>query len=148
MTTKTINQIIERLSECRPLSPERFAELLAVGMTPGAHNPYWMFFSFKLSDGAFVGGELRISAGGDRALMSLKPRDPPGLTASDVDKSTLGKRLGIVPNPHIPPEGADTESFAHEGVEIGLQWTHASRRLRSVVLKWEPRASPVPPPAT
>lgn len=76
--------------------------------------------------------------------MSLKPRDPPGLTGFDVDKTALGSRQGFAPNPSIPPEGADTEYFVRDGVEIGLQWTHTSRRLRSVVLKWEPRISAEP----
>ena len=76
--------------------------------------------------------------------MSLKPRDPPGLTGFDVDKTALGSRQGFAPNPSIPPEGADTEYFVRDGVEIGLQRTHTSRRLRSVVLKWEPRISAEP----
>ncbi len=144
MTTKTINQIIERLVACHPLSAVRFSELLSVELTAGAHNPYWMLYSFEMGDGAFVGGELRLSVDKDRALMILRPRDPPGMTTSDVDKTALGSRLGIAPNPNIPPEGADTEYFARDGVEIGLQWLHTSRRLRSVVLKWEPRISAEP----
>ena len=142
MTTKTINQMIERLRACHPLSPDRFSELLGADLKPRARNPYWKFFSFEFGNGAFVSGELRLSEGEDRALMNLKPRDPPGLTGADVDKTALGSRLGIAPNPHIPPEGADTEYFAREGVEVGLQWTHTSRRLRTVVLKWEPKPGP------
>jgi hypothetical protein len=134
-------QSIERLTQCHPLTAGRFAEVLGVPLNPGAANAYWVFFTFEFEKGDFAGGELRLSVTGERALLNLKPRNPPGLKLSDLDQSELGPRRGFKPNPDIPPEGADTEFFEKGGVEIGLQWTHTSRQLRSVVLKWEPQAA-------
>jgi len=59
---------------------------------------------------------------------------------SDIDRQALGPRLGMRPDPHIPPEGIETEYFQKGGVQVATQWTHTSRRLRSLVLKWEPAA--------
>ncbi|HQV26642.1 MAG TPA: hypothetical protein PLG23_01330 [Thermoflexales bacterium] len=136
--TTPINLTIEQLRKCHPLNAGRFAEILGAPLVPGAANAHWLFFTFELEQGDFAGGELRLSVTGERALLNLKPRNPPGLKSSDIDLLDLGQRRGFKPNPDIPPEGADTEYFNKGGVEIGLQWTHTSRQLRSVVLKWEP----------
>jgi hypothetical protein len=47
----------------------------------------------------------------------------------------------LVPNPRIPPEGADSEVYEKNGVQVSAQWTHTSRRLRSLVLEWAPARS-------
>lgn len=148
MSTMRIDQIISRLTEAGPLEANRFAELLGTTLRPGEDNPFWRFFRFDVADGPFGGGELRLSREGDRALLILEPRNPSSLGSADVDRTKLGTPAGMLPNPRIPPEGIDTEYFQRAGAQIAVQWTHTSRRLRSVVLKWEPHASPVPPLAT
>lgn len=142
MSTMSIDQIISRLTEAGPLEANRFAKLLGVTLKPGEDNPFWRFFTFSVADGPFGGGELRLSSEGDRALLILEPRDPPGLGLSDVDRTKLGTPAGMLPNPRIPPEGIDTEYFQKAGAQIAVQWTHTSRRLRSVLLKWEPKPGP------
>jgi hypothetical protein len=101
-------------------------------------NPFWKTYTFELADGPFAGGEMRINAAGNGALLILEPRDPPGLGEDDIYTAALGQSLGVRPNPHIPPEGVDTDYFQKDGVQVAAQWTHTSRRLRSLVLTWEP----------
>ena len=55
-----------------------------------------------------------------------------------MNRAALGARLGAEPNPQAPPEGIDTEYFQRDGVRVALEWTHTSRRLRSLVLEWAP----------
>jgi hypothetical protein len=79
---------------------------------------------------------VRVNTSGDGALVVLKPRDPVGLSAADVDRAALGARLGMRPNLRIPPEGVETEYFQKGEVEVATQWTRQSQRLRRLVLKW------------
>jgi hypothetical protein len=144
MSTETVNQMVDRLVQARPLAAERFAALLGAPLEPGEVNPYWKTYTFDLADGPFASGELRLNAAGDGALLILEPRDPPGLGQADVDRAALGPRLGMRPNPHIPPEGIETEFFQKGGVQVATQWTRNSRRLRSLVLKWEPHTTAEP----
>jgi hypothetical protein len=139
MSTISVDQIISRLTEAGPLEANRFAKLLGATLRPGEDNPFWRFFTFDLADGPFGGGELRLSSDGDRALLILEPRSPLGLGVADVDRTKLGAPAGMLPNPRIPPEGVDTEYFHQSGAHVAVQWTHVSRRVRSVVLKWEPK---------
>jgi hypothetical protein len=145
MSTNRVNQIVDRLVEPGPLTAERFATLLGVPLTAGEVNPSWETYTFKLAGGPFAGGELRLNTAADGALLILEPREPPGLGEADVDRATLGARLGARPNPHIPPEGVDTEHFQRGAAKVAVQWTHTSRRLRSLVLNWEPPAAARPP---
>lgn len=136
MSTKTVNQIVDHLAQAGPLEAARFAALLGAPLKPADENPYWKFYSFELSAGPFARGELRLNTAGTAALLSLVPRDPPGLTVADMDRADWGPRLSLEPNPRIPPEGADTEIFVKDGVQVSAQWWHTSRKLRSLVLEW------------
>ena len=141
MSTETVNQLVDRLVRAAPLTTDRFAALLDAPLKSGETNPFWSTFTFELAQRSFAGGELRLNAAGDGALLILKPRDPPGLGEGDLDSAALGQSLGVRPNPHIPPEGVDTNLFQKNGVQVAAQWTHTSRRLRSLVLTWEPPAT-------
>ncbi len=138
MSTETANQMVDRLVQAGSLAEERFAALLGAPLKPGETNPYWKTYTFELAEGPFARGELRLNTTGDGALLILEPRDPPGLDQGDVDRAALGLRLGMRPNPHIPPEGIATEYFQKDGVQVAMQWTRNSRRLRSLVLTWKP----------
>ena len=147
MNTMPVNQVVDHLTEAGPLTPERFSQKLGVALTPGEVNPYWKFYTFELPAGPFARGELRVNTDGDAALLSLEPRDPPGLTAANVDRAALGPRTGMRPNPRIPPEGIETEYFQHGQVEVATQWWRTSRKLRSLILTWAPPESAAAAPA-
>lgn len=136
MTTDSVNQLVERLTQPGALSTARFAALLGASLTPGEANPYWQTHTFTLAQGPFAGGELRTNTARTGALLILEPRDPPGLGREDVDRTALGPRLGIEPNPDLAPEGILTERFQQGQARVALQWTASSRRLRSLVLEW------------
>jgi hypothetical protein len=133
-----VNALIERLVQARALEAGPFGDLLGVDLKPTESNPYWTFYPFKLADGPFSGGELRLKATGDGALLILDPRDPPGLGEDDIDRQALGERLGMVPNPRIPPEGIESEYFEIGVVRVAIQWTRTSRKLAGVILEWTP----------
>ena len=141
MSTDTVDQLIKRLVQAGSLTAKRFAALLGVPLQPGETDSDWMTHTFTLPQGPFERGELWLNAAGNSALLILAPRDPPGLGRADVDRGALGTWLDRVPNPRIPPEGADTETFLKDGVQVATQWTVRSRRLLSLSLKWEPSAA-------
>jgi hypothetical protein len=145
MNSMPVNQVVDHLTEAGPLTPERFSQKLGVALASGEVNPYWNFFTFELPAGPFARGELRLNTDGNAALLSLVPRDPPGLTVANVDRAALGPRTGMRPNPSIPPEGIETEYFQRGNVEVATQWWRTSRKLRSLVLKWAPPASAAAP---
>jgi hypothetical protein len=142
--------MVDRLILAESLAPESFAALLGASLQSAEENPFWKRYTFELAEGPFAGGELRLNAAGNGALLILEPRDPPGLGQADVDRQALGPRLGMRPNPRIPPEGIETEYFQKGRVQVATQWTRTSRRLRSLVLKWEPAptAASQGPPGT
>lgn len=129
-------QLIVRLaSETRPQT-ERLAALLGATLRPYAENPDWMFYSFELRDGAFANGLLRLSRTEDAALLSLSPRDPPGLTEADLDSEDWGVRRDARPMPRVSPEGADQLIYLLGPVIVSALWAHTSRRLVSLTLEW------------
>ncbi len=136
MSTATVTQMVEQLVQTGPLTAEGFAARLAAPLTAGERNPFWHTYTFALAEGPFAEGEVRVNTSGDGALVVLKPRDPAGLSAADVDRAALGARLGMRPNLRIPPEGVETEYFQKGEVEVATQWTRQSQRLRRLVLKW------------
>lgn len=138
MNDAGVNALIERLVQVRALEAGPFGDLLGVDLKPAESNPYWTFYPFTLADGPFSGGELRLKATGDGALLILDPRDPPGLGEDDIDRQALGEGLGMVPNPRIPPEGIESEYFNIGGVRVAIQWTQTSRKLAGVIIEWEP----------
>jgi hypothetical protein len=129
--------MVNHLVRAEPLAPGTFEGLLGASLQVAEESPFWKRYTFELHEGPFSHGELRLNTPGNSALLILEPRDPPGLGESDVDRKKLGPRLGMRPNPRIPPEGIETEYFQKEGVQVATQWTHGSRRLRSLVLRWE-----------
>lgn len=142
MTTETVNQVVERLAATEPLTLERFSELL--GHPPlqvEELNAFWRTYAFELPEGPFARGELRLKTSGDGALLILWPRDPQ-LGEADVDTDALGESVGFEPNPRIPPEGVVTEYYQRGKAKVGAQWMARSRRLFSLVLRWEPAADP------
>ena len=141
MSTETVNQLVDRLTQAGPLTTERFAALLGAPLKPGEANPFWRTYTFELAEGPFARGEARLNTTGDGALLILEPRDPPGLGQADVDRAALGPRLGMRPNLRVPPEGIETEYFQKDSVQVATQWTRNSHRLRNLVLKWEPPTS-------
>ena len=145
MSTLPINQVVDHLTEAGPLTAERFSQRLGVALTPGEVNPYWKFYTFTLAAGPFARGQLRVNTDSTAAILSLEPRDPPGLTVANVDRAALGPRTGMLPNPRIPPEGIETEYFQRGNVEVATQWWRTSRKLRTLVLKWAPPDSAAAP---
>jgi hypothetical protein len=138
MSAESVSQMVERLAQAGPPDRERFAAVLGAPLKLADENPSWQFYTFELASGPFAFGELRLSTAGQAALLNLAPRDPPGLTERDVPTAAWGPLRDLVPNPRIPPEGADTEVFQHDGVQVSAQWTHTTRRLLALVLEWPP----------
>lgn len=139
MSEAAIHQILESLTGLETPEAARFEELLGMSLTPVQENPSWSFFRFDLEDAPFPGGELRLSKSGDRALLILTPAEKPGIFEKDLNLAAWGEPIGIDVNPRIPPEGTDAYIYDVEGVKLSLQWTHATRRLRTVALEWGER---------
>jgi hypothetical protein len=138
MSDTAVNALIDRLVKVEALEVGKFAELLGADIQQDDANPFWTFYTFQLADGPFGEGELRLNVAGDGALLVLDSREHPGLGEDDLNREALGPLQAVEPNPHIPPEGLDTESFEMNGVKVSVQWTHTTRKLTSVILEWTP----------
>lgn len=132
----SVNRLVARLAQPGPLDAERMASLLGTPLQPSDEDTDWAFYKFELPDGPFAGGVLRLSRAGDAALLSLAPRDPPGLTEADLDSTAWGPRRDAVPRPRLSPEGADRLTYQLGGVTVSTLWTHTSRRLLNLALEW------------
>ncbi len=136
MSEQAVNRIVGQLARIGALEVARFEELLATVFKRTIENPYWTGYEFELPNGPFARGEFRLDKAGDKALLSLWPRDELALAESDLDLSQWGEVRGIDVNPRIPPEGTDAYIYDVLGVQVSFQLTHHSRRLRSVALEW------------
>lgn len=136
MSAETVNQFLQRLAAIDALQVPRFKALLAAPLKQTTDNPYWTFYEFEAAQGPFRGGELRLHKTDPRALLILTPRDSAPLTESDLNLQPWGEVRNIDINPGIPPEGTDAYIYAAGGVRVTFQFTHQSRRLRTVALEW------------
>lgn len=135
MNAELVSQIISRAVGSVP-DPARLQEMLATTLRQTGENPYWTFYEFELKNGPLAGGEFRQSKEAGRALLSLRAREESELKESDLDLDRWGEVVNIDVNPRIQPEGADAYSYSVEGVQVSFQFTHTSRRLRSIALEW------------
>jgi hypothetical protein len=136
MARDSVNALVARLAQPDPPDAGRMAALLGTTLERRHENPDWTFYSFALPAGPFAEGVLRLSAAGEAALLSLAPRDPPGLTEAEVDTTAWGKRRDAIPHPRLAPEGADLLKYQLDRVTLSALWTHTSRRLLSLTLEW------------
>lgn len=136
MTGDTAAQLIARLAHSGSPDAERLAALLGTTLRLSGENADWVFHSFELDTGPFVAGVLRLSAAGDAALLSLSPRDPPGLTEGDLDAKAWGPRRDAAPLPRLSAEGADRLTYRLDGVIMAVLLTHTSRSLLNLALEW------------
>jgi hypothetical protein len=140
MSPSPVNELVSRLLPAAPFTPEHFAALLGGPLRPGPANDFARTYTFTLPGGPFAGGELRLNASRDGALLILQPRNPPGLGAADLDRPAWGRPRDVRPNPNFPPEGALSETFAVAGAQVSLLWTLNSRRLVNLSLEWNSKA--------
>ncbi|MBM4424940.1 MAG: hypothetical protein FJ030_16405 [Chloroflexi bacterium] len=136
MSEQSVNEIVGRLAGITLPEMARFESALATTLKQTEENPKWVFYGFALKDGPFAAGELRLSKAGNKALLALSAREESPIVEDDLDLSQWGDVRDIDANPRIPPEGADAYVYGIQGVQVSFQFTHNSRRLRSVVLEW------------
>lgn len=141
MSAPTAAGLVHRLAVAGPPDVEGFAALLGTPLQADRESPAWRFYSFEWQAGPFAGGVLRVNLAGDAALLSLSPRDPPGLTEADLDPAAWGPRRDAVPKPRISSEGADLLVYHVNGVIVSALWTHTSRRLVNLSIEWPTSSS-------
>jgi hypothetical protein len=135
MNGDTINQLAGEIVRAGP-DLARLQEILAVSFKKSDENPHWTFYTFELKDGPFAGGEFRLSREWGKALLGLMAREAPVIAESDLDPGRWGQVRHLSASPRIPPEGADAYVYNVAGVQVAFQFTHLSRRLRSVSVEW------------
>jgi hypothetical protein len=135
MNTATVNQLVREVLREGP-NPERLQALLVTTFEIADENPAWTFYVFALSDGPFANGEFRHNKAGGRALLSLMARETSPVAERALDLKPWGPVQSINISPRIPPEGADAYVYRVGSVRVSFQFTHSSRRLRSVALEW------------
>ena len=136
MSSPQVDQLLKSILSAGVPTLPGAQSLLGAAPKAGQENPHWKFYALELPSGPFKGGELRLSTGGDRALLSLLPRDEQPLKESDLDLKQWGQASHIDINPQIPPEGTDAYSYTVNGARLSFQFTHVSRRLRTVTVEW------------
>lgn len=136
MSSQQVDQFVKSILNAGLPTLAGAEKLLGVALKPGQDNPHWKFYTFELAGGPFKGGELRLSVSGDRALLSLLPREEQPLKESDLDLTPWGQAVHLDINPQIPPEGTDAYRYEVSGARLSFQFTHVTRRLRTVTLEW------------
>jgi hypothetical protein len=135
MSDETINPLVSQLTS-GTLDVARLQAALATTFRQTDENPYWTFYEFDLSDSSFARGEFRQGKEAGRALLSLWAREASPVLEEALNLNQWGEVTNIDINPRIPPEGTDAYSYNVNGVKVSFQFTHASRKLRSVALEW------------
>lgn len=138
MSGQAVREMVSALVGIEFGEPEQLAATLGGSLELTDENEHWSFYAVDLPVGPFVRGDYRVSRAGDRALLSLTPRSGEALSESQLDFTAWGELQNIDVNPRIPPEGTDTLIFETEGVQLRLQFTHQSRQLRTLSMRWGP----------
>ena len=136
MSGQQMDELVKTVISAGLPSVAGLEKLLGTQLKPTQENPFWKFYAFELSGGPFQRGELRLSLAGDRALLSLSPRDSAPLTETDLNLRQWGPAVNVDINPQIPPEGTDAYTYRLNGMRLSFQFTHVSRRLRTVTAEW------------
>ena len=136
MSDSQVNELVDQLVHGGAPSVARVEEILDTTLAPTQENPKWKMYSFELKNGAFKGGEFRHSKEGQRALLILSPREELGLNQRELDLKPWGEVRNIDINPRIPPEGTDAYVYEVDGARLSFQFTHNSRKLRTVAMEW------------
>jgi hypothetical protein len=136
MSGDPVTQLVKKLAGAKLPEPASLATQLATTLNKTSENAYWTVYGFKLAEGPFGRGDLRLSQDGTKALLNLETRAAPSISERDLSLGQWGEVRGIVPNPRIPPEGADTYIYEVESVRVSLQFAHQSRLLNIVTLEW------------
>jgi len=139
MSSQPVTPFIQSILDAGLPTLAGAGKVLGTNLKASQENPHWRFYTFELPGGPFKGGELRLSNSGDRALLSLLPRDQQALTESDLDLTPWGQATHIDINPQIPPEGTDAYTYTVKAARLSFQFTHVSRRLRTVSIEWGAR---------
>lgn len=136
MSTQAVDLFVRTIIAAGVPTLAGLEKLLGTAPKPTQENPHWKFYQFDLPGGPFKGGELRLSTAGQRALLSLMPREQSPVVESDLDLKPWGPVRNIDINPQIPPEGTDAYIYDVQGARLAFQFTHVSRRLRTVTVEW------------
>ena len=140
MSGQQVDELVKTVISAGTPTVAGLEKLLGVTLKPTQENPYWKFYAFELTGGPFQGGELRLNLAGDRALLSLSPRDNAPLAETDFDLRQWGPATNVDINPQIPPEGTDGYTYAVNGTRLSYQFTHVSRHLRTTTVEWGRKA--------
>ena len=136
MSGQQVEELVKTVIGAGTPSVAGLEKLLGASLKATQENPHWKFYAFELAGGPLQGGEFRLSLAGDRALLSLSPRDNAPMTEADFDLRQWGSATHVDINPQIPPEGTDAYAYAVNGTRLSFQFTHVSRRLRTVTVEW------------
>ena len=140
MSGQQVDELVKTVISAGTPTVAGLEKLLGATLKPTQENPYWKFYAFELTGGPFQGGELRLNLAGDRALLSLSPRDSAPLAETDFDLRQWGPATNVDINPQIPPEGTDGYTYAVNGTRLSYQFTHVSRHLRTTTVEWGRKA--------
>ena len=136
MSGQQVDELVKTVIGAGTPSAAALEKLLGAKLTPTQEHPHWKFYTFALNSGPFLGGELRVSLAGDRALLTLTPRPDAPLSEGDFDLRQWGPATNVDINPQIPPEGTDGYTYAVNGTRLSFQFTHVTRRLRTTTVEW------------
>ncbi len=139
MSTQAVDQFVQAIVSAGAPTLAGLEKLLGTAPKPTQENPHWKCYEFELPGSPFQGGELRLNTAGDRALLSLMPRAQAPVAESDLDFKLWGPIQNLDINPQIPPEGTDAYIYVVQGARLSFQFTHVSRRLRTVTVEWDAR---------
>jgi hypothetical protein len=135
MSDTVLNDTLKALTELEAPDTQQVSAAFAATFNETNENPYWTFYKTNLS-APFEKAEFRLAKEGNKALLNIDfPKDTT-ITRSLLDLSSWGKVVALDPNPHIPPEGADSYIYEVGKVRVAFQFTHSSERLMLVAVEW------------
>ena len=140
MSGQQVDELVKTVISAGTPTVAGLEKQLGTQLKPTQENPYWKFYAFEFAAGPFQHGELRLSLAGDRALLSLSPRDSAPLTEADFNLRQWGPAVNVDINPQIPPEGTDAYTYMVNGTRLSFQFTHVTRRLRTIAAEWGRKA--------
>lgn len=130
-----IRALVERVVGLERNRLEDFERLLQVRFDKVDPASDREFYEARVSSGVFTAADLRFRRESAWAFLVL---DEPAVEVfqSQIDCDAFGPMINYNINPEIPPEGTVAPYYTVRGVQIAIQFTYSTRRLRLISFEW------------
>ena len=136
MNTMSTQHVIQRLAQLPAPDETKIADLLGVELVQDEEDSHTRFLEAVSAPEPYDRVELRLGKQDPDGLLVLHVAEDQSIAHDALILPEYGEPTDIDVNPHVPPEGEETESYTVGVVELSFAATATSHQLLYVALQW------------